>query len=89
MRTNETVSESGASAAHNNPDGMSIGYDTEVGPEATHHALGTATVIHKDEELPYAGKPITYGANSPQVDKEGMEIMGESGAGATGKDING
>ena len=50
---------------------------------------GTATVIHKNEEMPYEGKPVSYGETSPQTDKQGMKLMGESGAGSTGLDING
>lgn len=51
--------------------------------------LPTTTTVNKMEELPYTGKPIDMGQISPQTDKQGMKIMGETGAGATGRDING
>ena len=48
---------------------------------------GTATIINKNEELPYDGKPVTMGQTSPQTDKQGMKIMGTSDG--KGPDING
>jgi len=66
------------------------GLDLITNPAA---ALGTATIIHKDEELPFLGnrngQGVTGGADAPQTDSNGMKIMGTSGAGATGRDING
>lgn len=49
---------------------------------------GTATVVHKQEELAYTGHAVPMGGAIPQTDKQGMKIMGESGIGATGNDIN-
>lgn len=52
-------------------------------------SLGSATIVTKIEELPNTtGKPAPMGGAIPQTDKQGMKIMGESGAGATGRDIN-
>lgn len=39
-------------------------------------SLGTATVITKDEEMPYAGKPLS--SSCPSTDKNGMKIEGDS-----------
>lgn len=87
MRSNEAVTSSGSGALRTNPDGM------KLDNENIHDLPGSVTIIHKDEELPYqVGNKfgaITMGGTSPQVDKQGMEIMGESGIGATGRDING
>jgi len=52
-------------------------------------SLGTASTIHKNEELPQSvGGSVPMGGKIPQTDKNGMKIMGDSGAGATGRDIN-
>ena len=51
--------------------------------------LPTTSTVNKIEEMPYEGKSVPMGGTSPKTDKQGMKIMGESGAGATGKDING
>lgn len=76
-RSNEEVSESGSSAAKNNPDGMGLGKGTGFGD-----IQGTATVIHKDEELPYvAGNGFgEVGDGTSAVDAHGMKLEGDSDA---------
>lgn len=84
-RSNEEITVNGTGALKTNPDGM------KLDNENIYDLPGTVTIVHKMEEMPYAGKdiPNLHDEDSPQVDKQGMKIMGESGAGATGRDING
>lgn len=44
--------------------------------------LGTATIIHKNEEMPYAGKSI--GGGSPKDSSGLMTIEGDSGVMGSG-----
>lgn len=86
MRLNEAVTGSGDKYAN---DGRVPNDGIKVDGAGS---LGTASIIHKDEEMPYEvgnkfGAVPMDGA-IPQTDKQGMKIMGESGAGETGNDIN-
>ena len=83
-RANEAVTPNGSGALRTNPDGM------KLDNENIHDLPGTVSITHKVEELPYEGKTVggEY-ADSPQTDAQGMKIMGDSGAGSTGRDING
>jgi hypothetical protein len=86
MRPNEAVTGSGDKYAN---DGRVPNDGIKVDGAGS---LGTASITHKIEEMPYVvgngfgSVPMDGGI--PQTDKEGMKIMGESGAGATGNDIN-
>jgi hypothetical protein len=82
-RSNEEITESGSGALKTNPDGM------KLDNENIHDLPGSVSIVRKIEELPQSnGGSVPMGGKIPQTDKNGMKIMGESGAGATGRDIN-
>lgn len=86
-RSNEEITANGSGALKTNPDGM------KLDNENIHDIPGSVTIVHKVEEMPYETAsgfhPVTTDAYAPQTDKQGMGIMGSSGAGSTGRDING
>jgi hypothetical protein len=86
MRSNETVTADGSSANHNNPDMMDLGRgddDVHFVDGSKVSTLGTATVIHKDEEMPYDSSVSSARGNGTiggptDVDSHGMKLEGDS-----------
>lgn len=76
MATDQSVSLGGRGAAKNNTDSMKIGKGLGFG-----NTLGTATLVQKQEEMPYGGKAIGEGST---MDANGMIIEGDSGIKGTG-----